>query len=37
MTNMADFGLQLVKGATCEHYQWTIELRTLVEGVALLG
>ena len=37
MTNMADFGLQLAKGATCEHYQWTIELRTLVEGVALLG
>lgn len=37
MTNMANFGRQLAKGATCEHYVWTIELRTLVKGVELLG
>jgi len=37
MSNMADFGQQLVKGATCEHYEWKIELRTLVSGISLMG
>lgn len=37
LRNMADFGSQIVKGIDQEVYSWKLDLRTLTEGVALLG
>lgn len=37
MTNMGQFNQQLMKGPDCEAYEWSIELRTLVRGITLLG
>lgn len=37
MQNTEGFGAQLMKGMDCEDYEWTIELRTLTEGVMLKG
>jgi hypothetical protein len=37
LENMGKFGKQLIKGALCEAHSWNLELRTLTEGVALLG
>jgi len=37
MTNMGEFAQQVAKGPTTELYDWTIQLRTLVKGITLLG
>lgn len=37
MENMSDFGSQIAKSECGELYEWRIDLRTLVQGVTLLG